>query len=399
MRILQLSPQFPYPLSDGGKISISHTCKAMCQAGMDVHMICLTREIPDSSLQHEFKHYTGASLTCIKHDTKNSIQAIVASLFDSKFPLYIRKHRSNNLLAKAKQQHQENPFDIILCDHTAMVESALALREALHIPAIVRLHNIEHRIWDRYAERMLAFNPIAWFVLSQAKKLKNFETHILPTLDYCLTINETEQEYLQKLSPDVKSIFVPPGIPIHTTDNTHKNPTRMIHATTYSWIHNVEAIDWFIEQVMPALKKQYHAELVLLGKSMPERYLHLQDNGIIGKGFVEDLMGEFNEASFYIAPLFVGGGIRIKILEAMGAGLPVLASPISAEGIHANHEQGLIICNTAQEFIDAASALLLDHDECLRLGNNARDFIKEHFSWEIMGKTINNICQNFLRQE
>jgi glycosyltransferase involved in cell wall biosynthesis len=80
--------------------------------------------------------------------------------------------------------------------------------------------------------------------------------------------------------------------------------------------------------------------------------------------------------------LFVGAGIRIKILEAMAAGLPVIASSISAEGIQASREDGLIICDEADQFIAEISALIMNTEEAKRLGENARSFILENHSWE-----------------
>jgi glycosyltransferase involved in cell wall biosynthesis len=115
---------------------------------------------------------------------------------------------------------------------------------------------------------------------------------------------------------------------------------------------------------------------------MPERYKDNSTAGLIGHGFVEDMNAMLNTASMYIAPLFVGAGIRIKILEAMAAGLPVIASRISAEGIQASREDGLIICDDADQFIKEISGLIMNPEEAKRLGGNARSFILEHHSWE-----------------
>ncbi|MFM8457002.1 MAG: glycosyltransferase family 4 protein, partial [Ignavibacteria bacterium] len=172
--------------------------------------------------------------------------------------------------------------------------------------------------------------------------------------------------------------------------------TRMIHATTYDWIHNVEALEWFITEILPEMRSRYSAELVLLGKQMPEHFRNSTIPGLIGKGFVDDINAELQLAGIYIAPLFVGGGIRIKILEAMSAGLPVIASPVSAEGILAKREDGLIICSSKEEWIQEISRLMMNPELASELGNKARTFVKQYHSWEHSASLLKQVIQTLI---
>ena len=115
--------------------------------------------------------------------------------------------------------------------------------------------------------------------------------------------------------------------------------------------------------------------------------------GLIGKGYVENINVELNKASIYIAPLFVGGGIRIKILEAMSAGLPVIASPVSAEGIMAKREDGLIICSTKEEWILEIFNLMDNPIVSKELGVKARSFIEKNHSWEVTANRMMHLIQ------
>src|SRR5690606_1383589 len=103
-----------------------------------------------------------------------------------------------------------------------------------------------------------------------------------------------------------------------------------------------------------------------------------KDLGVEKLGFVEDIKPYLEKAQVYIAPLFVGSGIRIKILEAMAMKLPVVATDISAEGIRANNDYGLYIANNEREFIDAIKKLFDDPEERANAGNKARQFIENN---------------------
>ncbi|MGA1249717.1 MAG: glycosyltransferase [Candidatus Kapaibacteriota bacterium] len=293
---------------------------------------------------------------------------------------------------------QENHYDGILCDHSAMAQYGVKASSVSGAPVIVRMHNIEHIIWERFADRFGSFDPRKFYVLSEARKLKRKEIEYSIKVSYSAMITHRDVQVLHDLEDNIRAIHVPVGIDtelFHPNENDiPRIPNRLIHATTYDWVHNVDAIDWFIREVMPTIQRKLAAELYLLGKHMPVRYQTMTDQGIHGLGFVEDINSMLNTASIYIAPLFVGAGIRIKILEAMSAGLPVIASKISAEGIEANREEGLIICNDANDFIAEISHLLMHPEEARVLGENARSFILNHHTWEHSAKLLKTLFLN-----
>ncbi len=396
MKILQLSPQFPYPLSDGGKISIANMTRALVSASCEVTMFCLVSKMPTQSEIKAFEAYSGATCRCFVHDTRNTPLAILQSIFDFNNPLYIRKHRSAMLHQEIESFLKEESIDAILCDHTAMAESGLFASSIAQKPCIIRMHNIEHVIWERYANRLSFFDPRKWYVSSQAQKLRDREVALCAKANQLAMITEHDVNVISSMNKNIKASYIPVGV-----DMEYFKPSitdiiihhRMIHATTYDWIHNVEALDWFIAEILPDLQKEYQADLVLLGKHMPEKYANGGTKGLIGKGYVPDINAELNQSAMYIAPLFVGGGIRIKILEAMSAGLPVIASPISAEGIKAKREDGLIICSTKQEWLREITRLIQNPNVAKELGSHAREFIKRNHSWDFSADKMKRLIQ------
>jgi hypothetical protein len=128
--------------------------------------------------------------------------SIFLSVFNSIYPLYITKHRSEHFKYAIKDILQKCTFDGIFCDHSCMIESALwGATKQKGIPVFVRLHNIEFKIWERYADRLSRFNPVHWFIASQAKKLKSFEAMHYDKVSMCYAITHHDAMIAKHISP------------------------------------------------------------------------------------------------------------------------------------------------------------------------------------------------------
>ena len=172
-----------------------------------------------------------------------------------------------------------------------------------------------------------------------------------------------------------------------------KSDYELVFASNFSWIHNVNAIEWFIKNVMPELKSKFpKITLKILGANQPANFKNYADLGVISMGFVQEIQSHLSKANVYIAPLFVGSGVRIKILEAMSMSLPVVASPISAEGIIANSKDGLFVAKNKNEFVEMISNLLKNPDYSINCGKNARNYVINNHDWK---KNISIIHQNY----
>ena len=167
----------------------------------------------------------------------------------------------------------------------------------------------------------------------------------------------------------------------------------MVCATTFNWIHNVEGIDWFIQNVLAELFNNNHKiRLKLIGKNIPKKFIRYQDIGLVNVGYVPQVQPYYNHSALNISPIFVGGGIRIKILEAMAMKLPVLATSVAAEGIKAKYDDGLIICKNKSEFIDNIEKLISNPKKIDDLGKSAREFVSKNHSWD---KNVKVILDNY----
>jgi glycosyltransferase involved in cell wall biosynthesis len=384
VKILQLAPRFPFPPDDGGKIGIANIFKEFSAQCSQVQLVFLGKENYDGSSALEEANKYGKVIQ-IQKDLENSPKRLFMSLFDNKSNT-LRKHTGSKVRYHLDQLIEKADFNIIHCDHSYMMENALYIREKTGCPIGLRVHNIEYMIWKRYIDEFSIFNPGRYFIKNQTAKLLREEQRFFSQADICFAITELDKQSIQALSPESKVVVATAGVNLDewiVDSSIIRNQFEMIHATVYSWRHNVAAIKWFIENVMPIIRESIpQSTLSLLGKEAPEWLNNYKSDGVKVLGYVPSVIDYFNQAGIYIAPLFVGAGIRIKILEAMAMELPVVASPVSAEGIEAGEEDGLFIANDEKEFSEKILRLMNEPELRETAGKSARKCISEKYQWK-----------------
>lgn len=384
LKILHLAPRFPFPMDNGGKIVIGNTFKFFSKLGAEVTFFCYSDE--EISEKHKKLASEFGEIIFFNHSTANTAKRIMKSVF-MKRSLFVDKHFNFEALEFLRRLCRENEFDVVHAEHSSMAPLAYILKQEFGLKSGLRLHNVEYLIWKRYADKLSIIDPRRIYVNRQAILLKRDEEEYYPLMDYCFTITEDERKKAQALAPTAKVINVGVGVNFEdwTLDPTIKRESgKMVLATIYKWRHNTDGVKWFLDNCMDGIRAEIpNAEINLLGKEPPEWLkTNYSSKGANVIGYVDSVKPYYNSASVYIAPLFVGAGVRIKILEAMAMALPVVATKVAAEGIQAGEQEGLFVSDNPKDFIDYAAFLLKNPDKASKLGANARHFIAENFSWE-----------------
>lgn len=395
MKILQLAPQFPFPESDGGKISIANIFREGSK-NSEMVLICLVKELPDENQINEARKY--GEVHVIKADMENSFKNIFRSLITDQ-SIYLMKHSFKQTIELVWTIVKDLDFDIIHADHTAMAPLAFEIKKRKSRPIGLRLHNIENTIWHRYSEVIPSYKPKKWYLSRQANLLTKSEADYITNADLNFVMTEPDKKRALDIAPDANVIVAPAGVDLerHKRQDLERDQFEMIIATNYNWVHNVDGLKWFINEVLPIVKKELpKTKLSLLGQNIPEWMTNLRKKGVEALGFVESVKPYLSAASVYVAPLFVGGGIRIKILEAMSMELPVVATSVSAEGIEAEDKDGLFIRDKAKEQAEIIIDLFKNPDRVKYYGEKARSRMAENYTWEKNVETIIKSYSNYL---
>jgi glycosyltransferase involved in cell wall biosynthesis len=182
--------------------------------------------------------------------------------------------------------------------------------------------------------------------------------------------------------------FAPVG-PGHTT-----HPPRLLFVGSFAHPPNAEGAERFLTEVLPRIRAR-HPEVVteIVGANPPEALRRRADGRVELPGFVDDLDAVFRRAHVFVAPLYSGGGIKIKVLEAMGRGAAIVTTPIGAEGIDPDGAA----CRVAEDsaaFAGAVSDLLDDPGARSDLGRRARAHVEAHYSWPAIVQRLEERVQS-----
>lgn len=263
------------------------------------------------------------------------------------------------------------------------VETALLIRRG-RIPMVLDAHDVITKPTERRLRQARGVGrvPAALrYVVTRA-----IERRIMRRFTTILTVSEFDRRYLLRMAPElaerVTTVPIPAGMDI--TDQSHPaRPDTILFLAAYRHRPvNVEAALWFYREVFPLVSKEIPAaRFIIAGNSPPEELTRLaaSDPQVEVPGFVVDLDRCYKEAAVFVAPLLIGGGIIVKLLDALAAARPVVATAIANEGVGARPGRDLLVADEPVTFAAHVVRLLREPEFAGSLAANGREFVRRHY--------------------
>ena len=379
MRILQLSPQVPYPLVDGGKVSIFNITKYLALRGHQITFLALDRGGGADSPMEEF-----CKLVTVPHSNANSRIRATRNLFSS-IPYNLSKYQSGSYEAALTRILEAQKFDIVHVDYIHMAHYGLICRKRSRLPLVLREHDVSSTIMERFAET-LPFGPFKFYINTQVRRIRKYEGAIASQYELCCAMSEEDKRRLMELHPSARVEVIPAGVEssyFAIPQPAEAIPNSISFFGGLDWIPNQDALRWFLDSVFPIIQKsQPDATLFIIGKSAPPDIIARQSKHVVLRGFVPDLKQEVQRYSVTIAPFRIGGGMRLKILESFAMRIPVVSTSVGCEGIEAVPGKHLLVGDTVEEFASQVLCLLRDHALRRTLTENASKLAYRKYRWE-----------------
>lgn len=381
MKLLQLVNRIPYPLNDGGNLAVYACTEGFLQAGVSVSMLAMNtvrhhvaiNELPGRYKQLE--HFKAI-------DVDNRVKPLAAFLNLFKGSSYnIERFISREYKTALIDLLKKEAFDIIQLEGLFLVPYIKTIRKYSKAKVVLRQHNIEFRIWERLAAQTP--NPVKKFYLHLlAARLKKFELRHLNDYDLILPISEEDGNFMAALGTQVPLFFHPFSVEADQIAflPSDKQPLSLYHIGAMDWRPNQESVNWLLEKVMPAIQLQLpQTKLYLAGRNMPEYYSKNHWPNVTVLGEVPDALSFERDKSILVVPLLSGGGVRIKIFQAMAMGKTIITTSIGLEGIDAQDGIQVMVADDPQTFIDKIIKTVQNPEIIQDMGKAARNLIEEKY--------------------
>ncbi|MBO4589274.1 MAG: glycosyltransferase [Bacteroidales bacterium] len=383
MRILQLCYKPPFPPVDGGTLAIGSVTRGLLQAGCEVKVLTVsTDKHPFSADKIPSSCKSSTSMEAVYIDTRvKPFFALFYLLCGESY--HIKRYVSSAFESKLIQVLKSEQFDVVHVESVFLTPYVATIRKYSSAKIVLRAHNIEHRIWRQLSRG--EHNPFRkWYLKHLAMALEVYERGHVNDYDGVVCITDQDAEAYRQMGCRRPMCVVPFAVEPHSVSSAVSvQPFTLFHIGSMDWKPNVEAIDWFLSKVWPLLHRELpQTRFFIAGRRMPQRLLDSHIDGVSVVGEVDDAMRFMADKSVNVVPLLSGSGIRVKILEAMSMGKPIVATAVAARGIKYTDGKNILIADTPQAFVDCVRRCLSEPATAASMGSAAVELIKTEYNIE-----------------
>ena len=364
MKILFVTPRFPYPPYKGDQILAFRRMQTLCRFH-DIVLVTFYESDKELEGLDILSKYC-SEIHTVKLTKKQSLLNILCHIPFSPLPLQVLYYKSADFRLVLQKVLAENCFDVI---HTFLLRMADYTKE-IRCPKVLELIdsmqlNFERRIEAEKGIKRLIF-------INELQRICKYERELGKNFDHMILSAQKDREYFNDDNISVIQSCVP--LDEFMPEKKKREPFRLVFSGNMNYFPNTHAVKWFVETCFSTIKKQYpEATLVIAGKNPTREVQRLSEvDGVIVTGFVESMNDCLNQASIAIAPMQSGSGIQTKILEAMACGLPVVTTSLGLGSIQAKPEKEIFVANSADDFAREICRLFSDRILAEEVGDNAR---------------------------
>jgi glycosyltransferase involved in cell wall biosynthesis len=385
MKILYLTPFSPVPPTYGGAIRSYHLLKQLVR-------------------RHEVT-VVGFGSKSEREAVKNAYPELKNRVYflDQPFKRFSRKWvMLYSLLSRhsywynlsMRNDMQRMLYDVLMSYDFDLVQSEFPILSHYKMPIsalkVIDAHNVEYDNFRRMSKGDVGWSHRLLYGM-EARKFKHEEIDTIANQDGLFVTSQRDADIFSMDLPDVPKFVIPNGVDLDYFKpwKSVKEPQSLIFVGTMDYAPNIDAMQYFLDRIYPQVKKRVPGlKLYIVGSNPPAEIQQRRSSDVVITDFVPDVRSYMNRSSVFVVPLRMGGGTRLKILEAMAMQIPVVTTSIGCEGLQVTHQETAMIADSARQFTEYVVELLYNRSLRNRLVDQAYQLVTENYSWERVGSLM-----------
>ncbi len=416
MKILVVGNRVPWPLHDGGAIATYGMLRSLAENGAEVDFFSFNtkKHFAENAIIEKYFGFCKVHLVSLDAGVK-PLKALWNLLFGGSY--HLERYDDLEAAVELYDLIQSGNYDCVMAEGLYSMPITLRVMKQLSVKSdglktneinvnsnetiqkkpikwVYRSHNLEYQIWER-----LAFStpqPLKrWYLALQSKRLMRYEIDAWCQMDAIVPIVETDSNVIHSTVAETRKFdqvnsgnsasrlpqihVYQPGIVIERPFAFIHQPMSLFHIGSMEWQANEQGVIWFLNKVWPlVLLAQPNAKFHLAGKGLSKQDPRFFHSGIVNHGEVPDAEDFMHQHGVMIVPIQAGSGIRIKTLEAMALGVPIVSTSVGAQGLAVLDGVEIEIADEPKDFAAAICKLLSSPAKSQEMTIQARKYVELH---------------------
>ncbi|WP_287812697.1 glycosyltransferase family 4 protein [Pseudomonas sp.] len=396
MRILWTLPYLPWPTTSGGKTRQYHLLRSLAARGHRITLLVQAKTDVDQATRNALEPFLEQLIVLPRRPLRSlkTLMAVVAA----PYPMLASINGLAPQLERYFDQLLTTRWDVVQIEHSYAFEPYEAALRRHGQPFLLTEHNIESALGAASYDRFPAW--LKPFTAYDQWRYRRWEKRVFAQATQLVAVTEADAEQMQTLFQRQASVVVN-GVdcPHYATVQPAFDSQRLLFIGNYEYSPNLDAVEWAMEAIMPKVwALNPDVRLAVCGFGLPAQWRERwPDPRVDFQGFVPDLRALQEQTAVFFAPLRQGGGSKLKVLEAMAAGLPVVTTGQGVSGLAVTNGQHYLGSETADGLAHLLADAVRDPAGLRTLSDAARRYVRGHHDWAVAAAQLEHVYSRLLQ--
>ena len=391
-RMLWAMPYLPWPTTSGGKLRQFHLLRCLADRGYRITLLVQSKTLLDDEARNQLAPLVERLIVLPRRPLKHP-RTLTSVLF-SRYPLLVCVNGFAPDLEARFEALLDEPWDIVQIEHSYALEPYIAALARRGQAFVLSEHNLESGLSAATYQRLPPLlRPLARI---DRERYRRWERNALVNATEVIALTEGDAESFRAISGR-RAHLVVNGADTRAALGLQPDHAsqRVLFVGNFEYAPNLEAVAFALDEILPRVWQALpQARFAVCGYKLPAEWeRRWPDPRIEWRGFVADLRTVQRESSVFLAPLRQGGGSKLKVLEALAAGLPLVSTAQGVSGLGVHDHEHYLAGESANQLAPATIDLLQSRELAQRIGAAGRRYVREHHSWEHAANQLEQVHQ------